>query len=319
MSHLFVTREWPGQAFDRLLEAGHTVTIWPEEEAPPQEVLIEEAARSEALITTVEEPINRAVLEAGAGMLKIIAQAGAGYDNVDIDTARELGIAVTNAPGVLAEATADLAFALALAAGRRIVEADAYVRKGFWAGWHPSGFLGLDFNGATVGIVGMGEIGSAFARRCEGFGMQVLYTTRSPKPDAEARGYTPTDLDTLLSTSDLVSLHCPLTEETQGLLNRRTLALMKSDAVLVNTARGGVIDTAALIEALDAGQFLGVGLDVTDPEPLPAKHPLLTHRRVTVSPHIGSANAPTRAKLADLAVSNALAVLAGAEPLNRVG
>jgi glyoxylate reductase len=312
MPRVFVTRHWPGESvLDTLRAEGHDVAIWPDADAPPADVLRAEAARSAVLVTTVEDRIDAAVLDAGAGVLRAVAQAGAGFDNIDVAAARARGVHVTNAPGVLDEATADLAFALALALARRLPEAEAYVRAGRWAGWHPSGFLGMDLHGATVGVVGLGRIGAAFARRCEGFGMRILYTATAPKPDADARGYAFRSLNNLLAESDIVSLHVPLTPATDALIGADALARMKPDALLVNTARGRVVDTAALLDALRAGHLRGVGLDVTDPEPLPAAHPLLGVERVLVVPHIGSASDRTRAALLRIAVENARAILAG--------
>ena len=314
---IFVTLPWPGTALDRLREAGAEVVVWPGDDAPPHLELVTEAARSDAMITTVGDRIDAAVLEAG-DRLQIVAQAGVGVDNIDRAVAAERQLAVTNAPGVLTDATADLAFALMMAVARRIVEADRSVRDGEWSGWHPSGFLGADLKGATVGVVGLGRIGAAFARRCEGFDMRVLYTASSSKPDAEARGYLFSDLDTLLEQSDFISLHCPLTDATRGLIGADELARMKPGAILVNTARGAVVDTDALLASLRAGHLRGVGLDVTDPEPLPADHELLEFPRVVVTPHIGSASDYARTAMIELAVDNTISVLSGGPPIHSV-
>ncbi|MEO0557707.1 MAG: D-glycerate dehydrogenase [Bacteroidota bacterium] len=315
---IFVTLPWPGEALDRLRATGVDVHIWPGDDAPPHDELVAQAARSDALITTVGDPIDEAVCRAGDGRLRIVAQSGVGVDNIDREAAIARQIAVTNAPGVLTDATADLAFALMMAVARRIVEAEASVRNGEWSGWHPSGFLGADLKGATVGIVGLGRIGSAFARRCEGFDMRVLYSASSSKPDAEARGYAFTPLNALLERSDIVSLHCPLTDATRGLIGADELARMKPGAILINTARGAVVDTDALLVALRSGHLRGVGLDVTEPEPLPADHELLDFARVVVIPHIGSASDFARTAMIELAVDNVIAVLSGGEPIHSV-
>ena len=315
---IFVTLPWPGDALDRLRSTGAEVRVWPGEEAPPHDELVKQAGRSAALITTVGDSIDEAVLRAGEGHLQIIAQSGVGVDNIDRAAASVRQIVVTNAPGVLTDATADLAFALMMAVARRIVEADASVRNGEWSGWHPSGCLGADVYGATVGVVGLGRIGSAFARRCEGFDMRVLYTASSGKPDAEACGYVYAELDELLEQSDIVSLHCPLTDATRGLIGADELARMKPGAILINTARGAVIDTRALLGALRSGHLRGVGLDVTDPEPLPSDHELLEFSRVVVIPHIGSTSDHARTAMIGLAVDNVVSVLSGGTPIHPV-
>lgn len=314
---IFVTREWPGDAFERLAAAGHRVEIWPHFEAPPHAVLVEKARTAHVLITTVADPVDEAVLTAG-DLLEGIAQAGAGTDNIDLGAARAQGVWVTNAPGVLAEATADHAFALLLAVARRVVEGMAYVQAGSWTTWHPKLLLGPELSGATVGVVGLGSIGAAFARRCEGFDMQVLYTATAPKADADRRGYRYCALEELLAESDFVSLHLPLTPETTRLLDARRLGQMKPGALLINTARGDVVDTEALLEVLASGHLGGAGLDVTAPEPLPADHPLLTCAHVIVTPHIASAGARTRARMAALAVDNTLAHFSGGAAPNPV-
>jgi len=315
---IFITLPWPGDGVDRLRETGAEVHVWPGDEAPPHADLVREARQSDALITTVGDPIDEAVLRAGEGRLQLVAQSGVGVDNIDREAAASRQIAVTNAPGVLTDATADLAFALMMAVARRVVEAEASVKNGEWSGWHPSGFLGADLHGATVGIVGLGQIGSAFARRCEGFSMRVLYTATSQKPDADARGYVYSELNELLEQSDFVSLHCPLTDSTRGLIGADELARMKPGAILVNTARGAVVDTSALLESLRSSHLRGVGLDVTDPEPLPSDHELLDFKRVVVIPHIGSASDYARTAMIELAVDNVISVLSGDAPLHSV-
>jgi glyoxylate reductase len=224
-----------------------------------------------------------------------------GTDNIDLEAAAARGIPVGNTPDVLTDATADLAFALLLALARHIVPGAQQVRAGEWLTWEPAGSLGADLAGATLGIVGWGRIGQATARRAAGFGMEVVHSSRSSGLPLEA----------LLERADFVSLHCPLTPETRHLINAGTLGRMKDTALLVNTARGGVVDQEALRDALHEGAIAGAALDVTDPEPLPADHPLLDAPNLLVVPHLGSATVRTRARMADMAVDNLLAALAG--------
>jgi lactate dehydrogenase-like 2-hydroxyacid dehydrogenase len=224
-----------------------------------------------------------------------------GVDNVDLAAVTERGIQVGHTPGVLTETTADLAFALLLAAARRVVEGDAAVRAGDWRTWEPAAFMGEEVHGATLGVVGMGRIGSAVARRAEGFGMRVLASGRSGT----------VALADLLAESDFVSLHVPLSDETRKLIGEPELRRMRPTAVLVNTARGEVVDTDALVRALREGWIAGAGLDVTDPEPLAADHPLLESGRAVVTPHIGSASRKTRELMASMAVDNLLGALRG--------
>jgi glyoxylate reductase len=299
VARCFVTRELPGTSLDRL-RAEHDVRVWPGESTPPREALLDGVREAEALLTMLTDRIDAELLDA-APRLRAIANYAVGTDNIDLEAATARGIPVGNTPDVLTETTADLAFALMLAAARRIVEADAAVRAGKWPEWSPVAFLGHDLHGGTLGVVGYGRIGRAVARRGQGFDMTVLHTSRS--------GGTP--LDEVLERSDFVSLHAPLTPETRGLIGERELALMKPTAVLVNTARGPLVDTAALERALRDGQIAAAGLDVTDPEPLPADHPLLTAPNLVVVPHIGSASHRTREAMADMAVDNLLAALAG--------
>ena len=318
MGHVFITRAIPGTAVAQLEAAGHTVEVWPGELPPPPEALAAALARSDAVMTMVVDRITPAML-AAAPRLRIVANMAVGYDNVDPAAAAEAGVWVTNTPGVLAETTADLAFALLLAAARRVVEADRDTRAGGWKTWSPTAFLGTDLFGATLGIVGLGEIGEAVARRARGFRMRILYHSRTRKPALEADlGLEFRDLHSLLADSDFVSLHTPLTPQTRHLLGPAAFAAMKPGAILVNTARGGIVDQDALVEALRSGSLGGAALDVTDPEPLPLSHPLYSFPNVIITPHIGSASRATRARMAEMAAANILAVLAGSEPPNPV-
>ncbi len=299
MARCFVTRRIPGGALDRLA-AEHEVDLWEDRLPPPREELIAHASQAEGLLTQLTDRIDPEVI-AASPRLRAIANYAVGYENIDVDEATARGIAVGNTPGVLTETTADLAFALLLAAARRLVEADRQVRRGDWVTWEPEGLLGRDVHGGTLGIVGFGRIGKAVASRGEGFGMSVLHNSRS--------GGLP--LRELLERSDFVSLHAPLTPETRGLIGEDELRLMKPTAILVNTARGQLVHTDALTRALREGWIGGAALDVTDPEPLPADHPLLAAPNLTITPHIGSDTAPTREAMADMAVDNLLASLAG--------
>jgi glyoxylate reductase len=300
MARVFVTRRLVGDALDGLAAAGHEVDVWASRLPPPQAILIERARAAEALLCTLTDRVDAAFL-AACSHLKVIATSAVGTDNVDLAAAQRLGIPVGNTPGVLTDATADLAFALLLAAARRLPQSSAAVLLGEWGPWEPSGFLGHDVSGTTLGIVGAGRIGQAVARRAAAFEMDVLTTTRT----------TGTPLPELLQRADYVSLHVPLTPRTHHLIDAQALARMKPTAILVNTARGPVVDTVALVAALHAGTIAGAALDVTDPEPLPAEHPLLAAPNVLVVPHIGSATPRTRARMTELSVENVLAGLAG--------
>ena len=299
MACVFVTRRPVGDTLERLRAAGHEVDMWPGDQPPPQAALIERTQQADALLCTLSDRIDAAFLDA-CPHLKVIANYAVGLDNVDLAAAQRHGIPVGNTPDVLTDATADLAFALLLAAARRLPQSAEAVKCGRWGTWQPDGFLGADLVGATLGIVGAGRIGEAVARRATGFDMRVLKTT--------SRGGTP--LTTLLAESDFVSLHVPLTPHTYHLIDAAALQQMKPTAILVNTARGQVIDQQALIDALHAGTIAGAALDVTDPEPLPRDHPLLQAPNVLVIPHVGSATTRTRTRMTELAVDNLLAGLA---------
>jgi glyoxylate reductase len=299
VARCFVTRQLPGDALERLRVA-HDVDLWEGDTAPSAEALRERVAECEGLLSLLTDTVD-AELIAAAPALRAISNYAVGVDNIDLDAAARRGIPVGNTPGVLTDTTADLAVALMLGIGRRLVEGDASVRRGEWKTWEPGLLLGHDLHGATVGIVGYGRIGQAVAKRLGGFGCEILYTARS--------GGTP--LEELLERCDFVSVHTPLTAETRGLIDAAALRRMKPTAYLVNTARGPVVDTDALIDALHAGEISGAALDVTDPEPLPGDHPLLNAPNLLVLPHLGSATHATREKMADMAVDNLLAGLRG--------
>lgn len=299
MARCFVTRRLPGGALERLA-AAHEVEVWPGASPPPHEVLVERASRSEGLLCLLSDRIDAAFLDA-CPSLRAVANYAVGTDNVDLAAATARGVPIGNTPDVLTDATADMAFTLLLAAARRLLEGVDAARRGEWMDWSPTTLLGQDTVGATLGIVGPGRIGRALARRAEGFGMRVIESGRTSG----------VPLDELLSQSDFVSIHTPLTPATRGLIGERELRLMKRSAVLVNTARGPIVDTDALVRALREGWIAAAGLDVTDPEPLPHDHPLLSLSNAVVAPHIGSATHRTREAMADIAVDNLLAALAG--------
>lgn len=314
---VFFTRRWPGPAVDLLLDNDFEVDVWPHFDRPPQSEILRQVRDGIcALITTVEDPIGIEIADAGSGSLSIVAQAGVGHDNIDVRNLSSRGIWTSNTPGVLDDATADLAFAMMCSLARHIPEADRYVRDGSWSCWHPSLFLGKELWGATVGIVGLGRIGMAFARRCTGFGMKILYTARSRKPEAAEVGADFCSLEELLSRSEIVSLHVPITNETRALINDERLSLMRNDAILINTSRGSVVDQHALRKALVEGTIQGAALDVTDPEPLSPDDPLLSAPNLLVTPHIGSAGKKARERMATMAAENVLAVRRGERPPN---
>jgi glyoxylate reductase len=299
VARVFITRALPFDSIDRL-RAAHEVEEWPGAMPPEPDALRAGVAEAEGLLSLITDRVDAAVLDA-APKLRAIANMAVGTDNIDVEAAAARGIAVGNTPDVLTDATADLAFALLLALARRIVPGAAIVRAGEWRTWEPAGDLGADLVGHTLGIVGWGRIGQAVARRAGGFGMEVIHSSRSSG----------VPLEELLERSDFVSLHTPLTPETRHLIDAGALVLMKPTALLINTARGNVVDQDALREALHAGTIGGAALDVTDPEPLPADHPLLDAPNLLVVPHVGSATVRTRAKMAAMAVENLLAALDG--------
>ncbi len=268
-----------------------------------------------ALITMLDDRIDGALLDAIGPELRIVANHAVGFNNIDVAAASARGIVVSNTPGVLDEATATLAIALMLATARRLVEADAYLRAGHWTtGWSPNFFTGLDIDGATLGIVGAGRIGRTVARKARGLGMEIVYAGRRDDPEIEREtGARRLPLDTLLAEADVISLHVPLTPETRHLIGAPELARMKPTALLINTARGPIVDEAALVEALRAGRIAGAGLDVFEQEPALAPG-LAELANVVIVPHIGSATTRTRAAMAGIAIDNVLAVLDGRTP-----
>jgi glyoxylate reductase len=302
VARCFVSRRLPGTALERL-EAEHEVQVWEGRLPPSPPNLAKACSKAEGLVSMLTDRVDGSLIE-GAASLRAISNFAVGSDNVDLEAASSRGIPVGYTPGVLTEATADFTFALLLAAARQLVAGEIAVRAGDWITWEPAGWLGYDVHGRTLGIVGLGRIGKAVAKRAEGFGMRVLHTSRS--------GGTP--LDELLAQSDFVSLHLPLSEDTHGLIGEQELRTMKETAVLVNTSRGKLVNTIALARALESGWIAAAALDVTDPEPLPPDHPLLEAPNILVAPHIASATHASREAMADMAVDNLLAGLAG-EPM----
>jgi glyoxylate reductase len=295
MARVFVTRKLPGTALERLA-AEHEVEVWPGELPPPRDELLAGVADAEGLLSLLSDRVDAELLDSAAN-LRAVANYAIGFDNIDLEAAAARGIQVGNTPDVLTDATADLAWALMLTAARRIVEAHRAVVDGEWRTWEPEGWVGVDIHGATLAVIGAGRIGRAVAQRATGFAMDVVTVDLGD------------DLHAALERADFVSLHTPLTPETRHLIDAEALAVMKPTAILVNTSRGPIIDQDALATALREGRLGAAALDVTDPEPLPADHPLLEAPNLLVVPHIGSATKTARAAMADRAVDNLLAAL----------
>lgn len=314
---MYITRLIPEEGLNRVREKTHC-RVWEGELPPPREVLLREVADVEGLLCLLTDPIDAEVMDA-APKLRVISNYAVGYDNIDVSAATARGIIVANTPGVLTDTTADMAFALLMAVARRVVEADRFVRAGRWKTWGPRLLLGRDVHGATLGIVGMGRVGAAVARRARGFAMRILYYDVVRRESLESElGVEWVDLETLLRESDFVTIHTALTDETRHLISTRELGLMKPTAILINTARGPIVDQKALYEALRNGVIAGAGLDVTDPEPIAPDDPLLTLDNVVITPHIASASIATRTQMAIMAADNLLAGLRGERPLSVV-
>jgi glyoxylate reductase len=294
-----------------LLRDSCQLDVWPDELPPSRETLLQRVQGVEGLLSLLSDRIDAEVMDAAGPGLKVISNHAVGFDNIDVQAAQKRGIQVGNTPGILTDATADFAFALLLAASRRVVAGDRTVRQGDWKTWGPSIMLGPDLVGATLGIIGFGRIGQALARRALGFEMHVLYDDPSAADEFPELNARKVDFETLLRQSDFVSLHTPLTVETSGLMNAHAFARMKPGAVLVNTARGGVVDQDALYQALKEGRIFAAAIDVTDPEPLPVDSPLLELDNLIITPHIASASYESRDQMAVLAAQNLLAGLRG--------
>ena len=301
MARCFVTRQLPGPALDRL-KAVHDVKIWQQRLPPTPSELAHEAKDADGLLSLLTDRVDESLISQ-LPYLKAISNYAVGYDNVDLDAATRRGIPVGNTPDVLTDATADLTFALLLAAARRLPEAIQAAQEGDWVTWEPAMHLGQEVYGTTLGIIGFGRIGRAVAERAQGFSMRVLTAT--------ARQGLSDPLRNVLREADFVSVHCPLTPETHHLIDAEALELMGPNSILINTARGPIVDPKALREALERGDIAAAALDVTEPEPLPAGDPLLTTKNLIIVPHIGSATRAAREKMASLAVDNLLAALDG--------
>ncbi len=311
-----VTRRLPDAGMELLASATDIeVRVFSEDRPPSRDEMLELLHGAQAAITLVTDPIDGTLLDA-CPTVKALANFAVGYDNIAVDDATSRGVHVTNTPGVLTETTADFTFALLIAAARRVVEAADYVREGKWTTWSPTLFLGWDLHNATIGIVGYGRIGKEVGKRAAGFDMRVLVNNRSPLPEGDIA--TAVDLDVLLEESDFVCLNVALTDETRGMIGKRELERMKPSAILINAARGPVVQTDALYDALTNGTIAAAALDVTDPEPLPSDHPLIGLPNCLIAPHIASATVATRNRMATMAVTNALAVVRGERPPNLV-
>jgi glyoxylate reductase len=305
---VFITRRLPTDL--EPLQQVANVEVWAERQPPPYEVLLEKVKTIDGLLCLLTDRIDRQLLEAGTS-LKVISQMAVGYDNIDIPAATQRHLPVGHTPGVLTDATADFAWALLMAAARRVVEADRFTRAGEWQTWEPDLLLGPNVTGATLGIVGFGRIGQAVARRAKGFEMRILYASRQ-RCDVELEqslGVEFVALDRLLQESDFITIHTPLSDDTYHLFSDRQFELMKPSAILVNTARGQIVEPDALYRALSTGQIAGAALDVTEPEPIRMDSPLLTLDNLIIAPHIGSASRQTREKMANMAIENLIAGL----------
>jgi lactate dehydrogenase-like 2-hydroxyacid dehydrogenase len=309
--YVYITRKLDEASLTPLKEVAH-IEMWPSEDEPcPREELEKQAAKVDALLTMLSDQVDEALLSK-APHVKVIANLAVGYDNIDLEAANKRNITICHTPDVLTESTADLAFALLMASARRIVEASDWIKEGNWTGWGPLLLAGADVHHKTLGIVGMGSIGTALAKRAAGFDMKVLYHNRSRKPEAEAQlGVTYAAFEDLLTQSDFIVCLTPLTPETKDMFNEKAFDLMKNSAYFINVSRGQTVDEDALYEAVTTGKIAGAGLDVFRQEPVSPSHPLTTLRNVTVLPHIGSASVETRKTMMRLCAENIALVLQG--------
>jgi glyoxylate reductase len=307
---VFVARVIPSDGLD-LVTGATDATVWPDDLPPPRDELLRSIEGCDGVLTLLTDQVDAEFLDRAGPQLKVVSNYAVGFDNIDVPECTRRGIPVGNTPGVLTETTADLAFALLMAAARRLPEGDRYVRDGKWKTWGPMLLLGPDVHGSTIGIVGFGRIGQAVAKRAAGFGMTILYHDVNELPDdvTAPLGAQYVPLEDLLARSDFISLHVNLTPETRHLIDSAALRRMKPTAVLVNTSRGPVVDGAALASALKDGVIAAAGLDVTDPEPIPMDDPLVGLDNCLIVPHIASASRATRGKMAQMAAANLLAGL----------
>lgn len=320
VSRIVVTGKIPQPGLDLLVGAGHDVDAWDSESPISRDELLRRVAGADVVVSLLTEKVDAELLDAAGPQLRAVCNVAVGYNNIDVPACRERGVLATNTPGVLTEATADIAMALVLMSTRRLAEGERLIRSGEPWQWGMFMMLGTGIQGARLGLVGMGQIGAALARRARAFGMTIAYTNRSDADPALVAelGAVRLPLDELLATSDVVSLHCPYSPDTHHLIGAAQLETMRPTAFLVNTARGPVVDEAALVDALERGEIAGAGLDVFEHEP--TVHPgLVTRDDVVLIPHLGSATVQTRTAMATLAARNALAVLAGDPPVTPIG
>lgn len=317
MPKVFITRNIPSVGPEKLRQqSGWEIDQWAKDEVIPRDELLRRVKGADAILSLLTERIDGELLDAAGSQLKVVANLAVGFDNFVVPEMSKRGVIGTNTPDVLTDTTADLAFALLMATARMLPQAQKYVKDGHWHTWEPLGFMGQDVHHATLGLVGLGRIGAAMARRGAGFEMKVIYYDAYRRKDLEQQyGYEyRNSIEEVLRESDFVSMHTPLTEETRHLMNRERLAMMKKTAILVNSARGPIVDPDALHDALTNGTIWAAGLDVTDPEPLPADHKLLTLDNCLVVPHIASASINTRHNMSELAADNIINVLGGRAP-----
>jgi glyoxylate reductase len=312
--YVFITRKLPEETLRNLQEIADVV-MWPQEEEPiPREKLLKEAKRADGLLSMLSDKIDAELLS-NAPHLKVVANLAVGYDNIDVDVATSRGIAICNTPDVLSDTTADLTFALLMATARRLIESAEYVKDGQWKNWGPLLLAGTDIHHKTIGIIGMGRIGQAVAKRATGFEMEILYHNRSRNEVAEKElGATYCNFDEMIEKSDFIVCLAPLTAQTRGMFNEQVFKKMKPSAIFVNASRGYVVDEQALFQALTTGEIKAAGLDVFRNEPIGAEHPLLSLPNVVALPHIGSASVETRMIMAELACRNIANVLIGQKP-----
>lgn len=307
---VFVTRQMPEQALAMIRQATD-MELWQDELPPPHNILLDKVRSVDGLLSLLTDKIDAALMDSNPH-LKVVSNFAVGYDNIDIPAATERGIPIGNTPGVLTDTTADFAFTLLMAVARQIQEGIDYVRTGKWKTWGPLLLLGQDIHGATLGIIGFGRIGQGMAVRSTGFGMRVLYYDVNRRKDLEqSMGVTYADIDTLLRESDFITIHTDLNDQTRHMMNADAFAKMKPTAILINTARGPIVDPQALYDALKSGKIAGAGLDVTEPEPINMDNPLLTLENCLIVPHIASASVVTRGKMAQMAAANLIAGLRG--------
>jgi len=309
---IFVTRQINPKGINILKEHFQHVEIWPEDRPCPREIILEKAKEVDALLTLLTDKIDEEVLS--NQNLKIVSQSAVGIDNIDVKSATAHNVVVCNTPGVLTESCADLAWALIMSVARRVVESYCFVQEGKWVSYDPNGFLGTDVFGATIGIIGPGRIGQAVARRSLGFKMKILYHGPHQKGELDQIGGIYSSLEDLLKESDFIVLTCPLKPDTRHLINEERLKMMKKTSILINIARGPVVDTSALVDALREGTIAAAGLDVVDPEPIPKDHPLLSLKNCVQISHIASATTATRMKMATIAANAIVDCLNGKKP-----